>query len=213
MYVDFQKGVIMGLSVSNSNSNSLSAIQNKLDKNAEGSVTSQVQSPISVSPEMVSKEYGNASKAVAMAQIMIGEKITNKTTPEEYIAKLIKQGKQIDKDFKVDNDSEHSTFIDILSPKGQIVKSLQFSKFNYGADSSPKYSVSVRYINPNSNEAYKRVYLDWDGEVVLDNNDPLTGDMVSSERFDKDAKTTECSSVTNESGCKITKNFNVEENS
>lgn len=203
----------MGLNVSNPNSNPVGTIQNKQDVKAETSETHLAQSPATTAPEIVSKGYGEASKAVAMAQIMIGEKITNKTTPEEYIAKLTKQGKQINKDFKVDNSGNNSTFIDILNPKGQTVKSLLFSKFTYGADSSPKNSVSVRYINPNSHEAYKRVYLDWDGEVVLNNNDPLTGDMVSSEKFDKDAKITECSSVTNESGCKVTKRFDVEENS
>lgn len=203
----------MGLNVSNPNSNPVGTIQNKQDVKAETSETHLAQSPATTAPEIVSKDYGEASKAVAMAQIMIGEKITNKTTPEEYIAKLTKQGKQINKDFKVDNLGKNSTFIDILNPQGQTVKSIQFSEYNFFENSPPQKTVSVRYVNPNSHEAYKRVCFDENGEAVLNYNDPITGNMLTSERLDKDAKTIECCSVTDESGCEVTKIFHVEKNS
>lgn len=138
----------------------------------------QVSNPITPNEleqqrELASKECAYATKATAMAQILTGNDFKYTTSPEEYVNKLIKQGKIPDKDFKVDNtllnDGSPTWSITEFNSEGKKVKKAHFCRYNNHLNSWN----SLSYYNPKYDCPYKTIHYSQNGGVDLWNYDVI----------------------------------------
>lgn len=145
----------------------------------KGEAGNTVSNPINteIKPEIVSKEYADATKATAMAQILAGGDLKPGMTYMDYVDKLIKKGKIQGKDFFIEENptnsyGKSSTWIKELNPKGQRIKETIFWSEPEGS------GVEIRLYDPKTQEVYKALemqngklhiaYNDKNGKALLD---------------------------------------------
>lgn len=141
----------------------------------DNTVSNQINSEIK--PEIVSRQYADATKSAAMAQILTDSDIKPGITPVEYVNSLIKKGKIQDKDFCVvkgesDSIGKDTTTVIELNKKGQKIKDVIFWSDVQGG------GLGVRLYSPSTQKIYKALelnngklevlYNDTKGEPVLD---------------------------------------------
>ena len=120
--------------------------------------------------EVMSKECAYATRATAMAQVLMGNNLKFTTTPDEYVAQLTKQGKIPDKHFYI-VDSKTSTGVVELNSDGEKTKEVTFFK---GYDNLPPW-VGCKFYNPKTQNEYKSIEYHQDGGVQISNGNPITG--------------------------------------
>lgn len=137
----------------------------------KGERNNPVSNPINeeIKPEIVGKDYADATKSLAMAQILVGNDFKPDTTQEEYIGNLIKKGKIQDKDFFIEEYplnayGKSSTWVKELNPKGQRTKETIFWSEPQGK------GVEIRLYDPNTQEVYKAVGIQ-NGKLHVTYND------------------------------------------
>jgi hypothetical protein len=172
------------LTVGNYNLNAISTNLNnsKVPFKDEGkSISNPINKDDKIEPkqELVSKDYANATKATAMAQILMDNDIKPNMTYTEYIDKLMKRGKIQNKDFKVTTVAE-SFVIEELNQKGQVIKETIF------ADEKHNNDIIVKLRNPNNQKVYKAFEYTSDGNLVVAYNNPITGGPLLDEAYNAD---------------------------
>lgn len=130
--------------------------------------------------ELMSKECAYATKATAMAQVLMGTKLKFTTTPDEYNAQLIKQGKIPNKDFYVQKDEIATSFVE-LNSDGEKTKEVSFLKWSDGQS-----RVDCKFYNPKTQKEYKSVEYHQDGGVFITNGNPLSGRLTTSDKYRSD---------------------------
>lgn len=127
--------------------------------------------------ELVSKNYADASRSMAMAQILYGAEIKPNTTQKEYVDNLIKKGKIPNKDFfikKLENRSK--TYVSEVNKKGERIKEVSF--FDDG-------NIGCKFYNPSNQKPYKALET-LDGKLHISYNETTTGDPVCDEVYRSD---------------------------
>lgn len=136
----------------------------------KGEASNAVSNPINeeIKPEIVGKNYADATKSIAMAQILVGNDIKPNMNYMDYVDKLMKQGKCPIKDFIV-KTTEKSFVITELNPNGNKTKEISF--FDDG-------NIGCKLYNPKTQKVYKTLetlngklhiaYNDKSGKPVLD---------------------------------------------
>lgn len=137
----------------------------------KGEGNNPVSNPINeeIKPEIVDKNYADATKSLAMAQILVGNDFKPNMTQEEYVNSLIKKGKVQNKDFFIEeyplnSYGKSSTWIKELNPKGQRTKETIFWSEPEGR------GTEIRLYDPNTQEVYKAIGIQ-NGKVNVTYND------------------------------------------
>lgn len=129
-----------------------------------------------IKKEFVSNEYANFSKAIAMAQVLIGNDYKPGMTQKEYVENLVKKGKILNKDFFV---SENPSSIEELNKKGQKIKETFFLPEEKGK------SVVVKLYNPNTQKVYKFIDYTPNEYLTVEHNNPNTEKLILKENYTK----------------------------
>lgn len=138
------------------------------------------QSPDMAQPkELASKELAQATRAQAMAQIMIGSNIKYNSTAQEYVNQLIKKGKVPDKDFIVEKKPEFTSIVE-LNAEGKKVKEVRLEH------KDDRCGTACIYYNPENGVKYKAVALTPYGEFAISLDDPKTGEPLVDEMYRSD---------------------------
>lgn len=130
---------------------------------------------------LMSKELGYATKATAMAQVLMGSNLKFTTTPKEYINSLIKQGKIPNKHFYT-GESENSEWVTELNSEGEKTKEVRFFK---GYEDLPPW-VGCVFYNPKTQHEYKSIEFKQDGGVSISHEDPKSGRPIRIEKYRPD---------------------------
>jgi hypothetical protein len=129
--------------------------------------------------ELASKELAYASKATAMAQIMIGSNLKYNSTAEEYVNQLIKKGKVPNKDFIVEKKAE-CTSVTELNADGKKIKEVRLE------NKDDRVGATCIFYNPENQVKYKAVQLTPYGEFAISLDDPKTGEPLIDELYRSD---------------------------
>jgi len=129
------------------------------------------------SAEVISKNYADATRAMAMAQILSGTHIKPNMTQKEYVEKLIKSGKIINKDFYVNgNVSGALNVVFEVNEKGERVKEISF--FDGG-------DIGCKFYNPSTQKVYKSLET-LDGKLHVSYNQGETEEPLLDELYSQD---------------------------
>lgn len=143
----------------------------------KGEADNTVSKPINaeIKPEIVSKEYADATKATAMAQIMSGVDLKAGMTYMDYVDKLMKQGKIPTKDFNVKTTEAGLNYVEELNQKGEKIKEVAFFEDGIGC----------KFYNPKNQKVYKTLESH-NGKLYISNNNVDTGEPVLDELYNSD---------------------------
>lgn len=127
--------------------------------------------------ELASKDYADATRAMAMAQILSGSDIKPKMTQNEYVDKLMKKGKIPNKDFYIKNlENTSNTYVLEVNKKGERIKEVHF--FEDG-------NIGCKFYNPQNQKIYKALET-LDGKLHISYNEVLTGEPLCDELYSPD---------------------------
>lgn len=121
--------------------------------------------------EFASKEFAHATRATAMAQILIGSDLKPNMTQRDYVNRLIKQGKIPNKHFFIDG-----YWVVELNAEGERIKEVRF--FDDG-------NIGCSFYNPKTQKRYKTLET-LDGKLHISYNDAVTGEPLLDESYLQD---------------------------
>lgn len=168
--------------MNNCNLSSISTNLNSYKVPFRGSDDNLVSNPkveLAQQRELASKECAYATRATAMAQLSMVNDVKPNMTYLEYTDKLMKQGKNPSKDFKVTTTDE-SYIVEELNQKGQVTKEIIF------ADEKHNNDIIVKLRNPSNQKVYKVSEYSSDGSLVVAYNNPITGGPLLDEAYNVD---------------------------
>lgn len=129
--------------------------------------------------ELASKELAQATRAQAMAQIMIGSNLKYNSMAQEYVDQLIKKGKVPDKDFIVEKKPEFTSVVE-LNADGKKVKEVRLEH------KDDRCGTACIYYNPENGVKYKAIAMSPDGKMHVSYDDTKTGEPLIDERYYSD---------------------------
>lgn len=136
--------------------------------------------------ELASKEFAHATRATAMAQILVGSDLKPNITQREYVNKLIKQGLIPNKHFFIKNyDYGSGSYIIEVNNDGEKIKEIRF-----GAEDN-EGGVACSFYNPKTQQRYKAIET-LNGELHISINDPQTGEPLLDEKYRPDGSLEFC---------------------
>lgn len=135
------------------------------------------QSPDAAQPkELASKELAQATRATALAQIMMGSNLKYNSTAQEYVNQLIKKGKVPDKDFKVEKNEKYTSVVE-LNADGKKVKEVRLEH------KDDRCGTACIFYNPENGVKYKAIAMSPDGKMHVSYDDTKTGEPLIDERY------------------------------
>lgn len=138
------------------------------------------QNPEMAQPnELASKELAQATKATAMAQIIMGSDLKYNSTAGEYINQLIKKGKVSGKDFIVEKKDEFTSVTE-LNADGKRIKEVRLEH------KDNRCGTACIFYNPENGMKYKAVALNPYGEFAISFDDPKSGEPLVDEIYRSD---------------------------
>lgn len=138
------------------------------------------QSPDTAQPkELASKELAQATRAQAMAQIMIGSNLKYNSTTQEYVDQLIKKGKVPDKDFRVEKNDRYTSVVE-LNADGKRIREVRLEH------KDDRCGTACIYYNPENGVKYKAIAMSPDGKMHVSYDDTKTGEPLIDERYHQD---------------------------
>lgn len=163
-----------------------SAVNNSKPSNSTDPITTSNEYP--QSKELMSSDYSQAVTSNAMSLIAPNGALKYDTTPESYIAALVKAGKIKNKNFTVAKTIDKnglesgSLYISEFNSAGQKIKNTIFEKNKNTSNYDLAY---ISFINPNLDKSYKWItYVgEKPGTYSIDKNDVRTGELLSREWY------------------------------
>lgn len=154
------------------------SIEEKIEKsNASKPIGFGQNSEASKPKELASKEAVQGTRAMVMAQILVGSDLKPNTTQKEYINRLIKQGKIPNKHFFIEKDDcGYACHVIEVNSNGEKIKEVRF--FDGG-------NIGCSFYNPKTQKRYKSLET-LDGKLHISYNDVITGEPLCDELYRPD---------------------------
>lgn len=138
------------------------------------------QSPDTAHPkELASKELAQATRAQAMAQIMIGSNLKYNSTAQEYVNQLMKKGKVPDKDFRVEKNDRYTSVVE-LNADGKRIREVRLEH------KDDRVGTTCCFYNPENQVGYKALSMTPYGELGISYNDSKSGESLVDEHYRSD---------------------------